>query len=47
MNETQFLNKVLAIFPNAMIAENDSGETIIETGLRFDGDEYINIEGGQ
>lgn len=38
MSEDEFLSRVLALFPNALISEDGNGEVVVDTGLRlFDG----------
>ena len=45
MSDDEFLNGVLSLFPGATIGENENGEIIIETGLRYYGDDYIDMIG--
>ena len=50
MTEQEFMAKVLALFPNAEVTEDDEGEVCISTGYRRsqdDGSEtyYVPMEG--
>jgi hypothetical protein len=45
MSEEEFMNGVVALFPNALISENELGEIVIETGLKYFGDDYIDMTG--
>jgi hypothetical protein len=43
MDINEMTSKVLAIFPNAIFAEDMSGELVISTGMMVESDNLVNL----
>lgn len=45
MKFDEMLGKVLEIFPEALFHDDETGEVVISTGFRLEGDNLVPMEG--
>ena len=47
MSEDEFLAKVLSLFPDALISEDENGEVVVCTGLSVWDGLFVSMRGGR